>query len=71
MTWLLIILTTVPTIAFGQFDPKTEEYQHKNIIKNNDTIHYHYYAKGSLADKKKILLFFQGSGPFPLFRVCL
>ena len=67
MKWLLIILTIIPTIAFGQFDPKTEEYQHKNIIKNNDTIRYHYYAKGSLLDKKKILLFFQGSGPFPLF----
>lgn len=67
MKWLLVILTFVPTIAFGQFDPKIEEYQHKKIIKNKDTIRYHIYSNGKIENKKKILLYFQGSGPFPLF----
>lgn len=69
MKWLLIILTIVPTIAFGQFNPKhIGEFQHKSIIVKNDTINFHIYAKGKVKDKSNILIFFHGSGPKPLFQ---
>lgn len=54
-------------MTFGQYDPKTEEYLHKRIITKTDTINYHIYSKGGIEKKDKILLFFHGSGAFPLF----
>jgi esterase/lipase len=69
MKFILIILTSIPFLAFGQFNPKhIDEFQHKTIIINNDTIKYHIYSKGKIGDKSKILFFFQGSGPKPLFQ---
>jgi len=67
MRMLLIIFALIPMVTLGQFDPKFEEYQHKIIIKNNDTIRYHIYSKGRIEDKPNILLFFHGSGGSPLF----
>lgn len=64
---LIAILTIIPILVFGQYDQKTEEYQHKSIIVKNDTIRYHIYSKGRIEEKSKILIFFQGSGPKPLF----
>lgn len=69
MKFILFILTSIPLLAFGQFKPKhIDEFQHKTIIINNDTIKYHIYSKGKIGDKSKILFFFQGSGPKPLFQ---
>lgn len=67
MRLILTILTLIPFLAFGQYDPKMEEYQHKKIITKLDTIHYHYYSKGKIEEKSKILIFFHGSGGSPLF----
>lgn len=67
MKYILIILTIVPFLTFGQFDPKIEEYQHKKIITELDTINYQIYSNGDLKDKNKILIYFQGSGGDPLF----
>ena len=63
----LLFLTFIPLLSFGQFDPRMEEYQHKAIITQSDTINYHIYSKGPIKDKNKILLFFHGSGGNPLF----
>ncbi len=60
-------LTCLPFLAFGQFDPKMEEYQHKTILIKSDTINYHIYSKGQIEDKNKILIYFHGSGGNPLF----
>lgn len=69
MKLFLIILTIVPFIAFGQFNPKhIDEFQHKSIVIKNDTIRYHIYSKGNIENKNKILVYFQGSGPKPLFQ---
>ncbi|SDC65221.1 dienelactone hydrolase family protein [Williamwhitmania taraxaci] len=68
MKFVIIILTMMPFLTFGQYDPKMEEYQHKRIITKSDTINYQIYSKGNIKEKNKILIYFQGSGPTPLFR---
>lgn len=67
MRLILIFLILNPILSFAQYDPKIDEYQHKIILKNKDTIRYHIYSKGNIVDKKNILVFFPGSGPVPLF----
>jgi esterase/lipase len=67
MKLILIILTIIPLMTFGQYDPKTDEYIHRNIIVKKDTINYHIYANGNIESKSKILIFFHGSGAVPLF----
>lgn len=63
MKLIFIILNLIPFLVFGQY----EDYMHKTIITKTDTINYHVYSKGKMEEKSKILLFFHGSGPFPLF----
>jgi predicted esterase len=67
MKLIVNILTLLPFLAFGQYDPKIEEYQHKKIIIKSDTINYHIYSKGRTEEKSKILIYFHGSGGNPLF----
>lgn len=67
MRLILSILTMIPLLAFGQYESKIKEYQHKKIITKSDTINYHIYLKGEIEKKKKILIFFHGSGGAPLF----
>lgn len=64
---LIIILTITPLITFGQYDPKIDEYLHRSIIVKKDTINYHIYSNGTIESKSKLLIFFHGSGPVPLF----
>lgn len=64
---LITILAIFPILVFAQYDQKTEQYQHQMIILKKDTIRYHIYSKGPVEQKHKILIFFQGSGPKPLF----
>jgi len=45
----------MPFLTFGQYDPKIEEYQHKKIITETDTINYQIYSKGNIKEKNKIL----------------
>lgn len=49
---LITILTIIPILVFGQYDQKTEEYQHKSIIVKNDTIRYHIYIQREELKKK-------------------
>ena len=58
----------MPFLTFGQYDPKMEEYQHKKIITESDTINYQIYSKEIIKEKNKILIYFQGSDKTPLFR---
>lgn len=67
MKLIIFILTFIPLLTFGQYDPKVEEYQHKTIYTKYDTINYHIYSKGQIDEKKNILIFFHGSGGNPLF----
>ncbi|WP_241694796.1 hypothetical protein [Capnocytophaga canimorsus] len=67
MRLLLIILTLTPLLAFSQYEPKIDEYQHKRILTKSDTIHYHIYSKGEIEKKRNIIIFFHGSGGNPLF----
>lgn len=67
MRLILTVLTLLPFLTFGQYDPKMEEYQHKRIITKSDTINYHIYSKGRIEEKSKILIYFHGSGGNPLF----
>jgi predicted esterase len=67
MKVLIFMSTLIPLLAFGQYDPKMEEYQHKTIYTKYDTINYHIYSKGKIEEKKNILIFFHGSGGNPLF----
>jgi len=64
---MLTVLTLLPVLSLGQYDPKMKEYQHKKIIVQSDTINYHIYSKGKMEDKTKILIYFHGSGGSPLF----
>jgi len=66
---ILILFVLFPVLTFGQYRPQIESYQHKSIIVSNDTIHYHIYSKGKIEEKKKVLIFFHGSGGNPLFRI--
>lgn len=69
MKKILFTLFLIPTLIFGQFNPKhIDDFQHKTIIIRNDTISYHIYSNGNVETKSKILVFFQGSGPKPLFQ---
>ena len=67
MRLIFTILTLLPFLTFGQYDPKMEEYQHKKIMTKFDTINYHIYSKGRMDEKSKVLIYFQGSGGNPLF----
>jgi esterase/lipase len=67
MKIIINILILLPLITFGQYDPKVEEYQHKMILIKNDTIRYHIFSNGKIESKSKILIFFHGSGPIPMF----
>lgn len=59
--FLFAIMSTLN--AFSQID----EFQHKTILIKSDTINYHIYSNGEIEDKNKILVFFHGSGGYPLF----
>lgn len=67
MKWLMTILALIPIIVIGQYNPRMDEYQHKTILANHDTINYHLYYRGKIEDKTKVLIYFHGSGGNPLF----
>lgn len=46
-----------------------KDYKHYSVVHKNDTINYHTFSKSSIDSIENILLFIQGSGGFPLFRV--
>ena len=68
----LINLTVVlffSNFTFGQFYPKFDEYKHFSIYKKGDTINYHIYSVRDLKETNGIILFIQGSGAQPLFKI--
>ncbi|KIC94512.1 dienelactone hydrolase family protein [Flavihumibacter solisilvae] len=66
---ILIAAIFFSRLTFGQFYPKYEEYKHYSIHKKNDTINYHVYSAKDLKDTDGIILFIQGSGAQPLFKI--
>ena len=46
-----------------------KDYKHYSIVHKNDTINYHTFSKSNIDSVENIVLFIQGSGAFPLFRV--
>lgn len=71
MKAVVIFLLVLPFLAFGQYDPKLNEYQHFTLFQKKDSIRYHVYAKGDLQTKKGFIVFFHGSGSDPLLRIVL
>ena len=65
----LIFVTLFPNLIFGQFYPKYEEYKHFSVLKKNDTINYHIYSTKNTKEAEGIILFIQGSGAEPLFKI--
>jgi esterase/lipase len=65
--FILVVIICSQFTTSAQYDSKTDAYLHDSIVMKNDTIRYHVYANGNAKQKKNILLFFHGSGPFPLF----
>jgi esterase/lipase len=67
MKYLLFLL--LPLSSFGQFDPMEDEYKHYEIFTENDTINYHIHIDKASKEITGFILFFQGSGPQPLFQI--
>ena len=65
----LTVLLFLSTLTFGQFHPKYDEYKHFSIHKKGDTINYHIYSPRDLKETEGIILFIQGSGGQPLFKI--
>lgn len=70
----LKLISLILTVLFsnslpGQVYPKHEEYRHFSICKKNDTINYHIYSQKDLKESDGIILFIQGSGADPLFKI--
>ncbi len=68
---------TLPTILFlffvvqinGQCDKDLKMYKHYQIVTETDTINYHIYSKKPIDSISNVLLFIQGSGAFPMFKI--
>lgn len=65
----LILSVLLSNSLLGQVYPKHEEYKHFSISKKNDTINYHIYSQKDLKETDGIILFIQGSGAEPLFKI--
>ncbi|QXP58993.1 dienelactone hydrolase family protein [Olleya sp. HaHaR_3_96] len=55
--------------TFGQKKYFEHKFEHYTIVKNNDTIHFHTYSNGDMTPKKGILLYSQGSGSDPFYKL--
>jgi len=54
---------------FGQKKYFENKFEHYSIIKDNDTINFHTYSNGDITSKKGILLYIQGSGNEPFYKL--
>lgn len=67
---ITILVLLFAHISHSQCDIKPLNlFDHYQIIHEGDTIHYHSYSKQDLKEAKKVLLYIQGSGPEPLYRL--
>jgi pimeloyl-ACP methyl ester carboxylesterase len=67
---LSVIISLVCTCqSFGQKKYFENKFEHYTIIKDNDTINFHTYSKGDIASKKGVLLYIQGSGSEPFYKL--
>ena len=69
-----LILSVVITLlsfnhSFAQKKYFEHKFDHHTIIKNNDTINFHTYSNGDKTLKKDILLYIQGSGSAPFYKL--
>lgn len=55
--------------SFSQKKYFEDKFEHFTIIKNNDTIQFHTYLNGELTSKKGALLYLQGSGNDPFYKL--
>jgi len=53
----------------GQCDKDLNMYKHFQIETKTDTINYHIYSKKPLDSISQVLIFIQGSGAFPMFKI--
>ena len=68
------IITTILFMFFlvqinGQCDKDLDMYQHYQTQTETDTINYHIYSKKPLDSISNVLLFIEGSGAFPMFKI--
>ena len=55
--------------AVGQKKYFEQKFEHHSIIKNKDTINFHTYSNGDIDSKKGVLIYIQGSGNDPFYRI--
>ncbi|NVK51510.1 MAG: alpha/beta hydrolase [Flavobacteriaceae bacterium] len=55
--------------SFGQKKYFENKFEHYSIVKNNDTINFHTYSNGDFSLKKGVLLYIQGSGSEPFYKL--
>ncbi|GER60019.1 hypothetical protein ULMA_21270 [Patiriisocius marinus] len=55
--------------SFSQKKYFENKFEHYSIIKNKDTINFHTYSNGEVASKKGVLLYIQGSGNDPFYKI--
>jgi hypothetical protein len=65
----LIFVTLFSNLIFGQSYPKYEEYKHFSVKEKNDTINYHIYSAENTKEAEGIILYIQGSGAEPFFKI--
>lgn len=67
---LTVVISLICTCQiFSQKKYFENKFEHHSIIKNNDTINFHTYSNGNTSSKKNILLYLQGSGNEPFYKL--
>lgn len=70
MKILITLLCLIFTFAlYAQYEPKLNDYKDFSIIKQKETINFHIYPKNNIANCTDILLYLQGYGSEPFFRI--
>lgn len=69
LTLPLILFIAFSYQIFGQKKYFENKFEQHSIIKNNDTINFYTYTNGDLSLKKGALLYIQGSGGEPFYKL--
>lgn len=67
--FLVIISLVFVCQSFGQKKYFENKFEHYSIVKDNDTIKFHTYSNGDETQKKGVLLYIQGSGSDPFYKL--
>jgi esterase/lipase len=65
----VIIFLVFACQSFGQKKYFENKFEHYSIVKDNDTINFHTYSNGDVRPKKGILIYIQGSGSDPFYKL--